>query len=161
MLFSNTATFEFDASEFDSLIYEDKIEGNLRITEKDYLVIQPDSVGHIFVASNDLALAANTISALETRGDTITLVGSERWLDQRGISLGGLDRLNAYLISPTFVDKFRPKYEGLYSICMESFNSYPTRNFYVGFARFTTLTKAFDDLSRKAMSSLVLVWARH
>lgn len=132
-LLTNTVTIEFDESEFDSLVIEDKIEGNLRITEKDFLTIQPDSIGHVFVASNDPALVANTITGLETRGDTITLLGSGRWLDQRVISLGGLDRLNAHLIAPTFVDKTKPKYQSINSIYMESFNSYPTRNFYIGY----------------------------
>jgi hypothetical protein len=145
-LLTNTKSIEFDASEFDSLVFEDRIEGNLKITEKDFLVIRPDSIGHVFVASNDPALVANTITGLETRGDTITLVGSEQWLDQRVISLGGLDRLNAHLIAPTFVDKTKPKYEGLHSIYMEAFNAYPTRNFYIGYEVIMTAGKMMGSM---------------
>ena len=143
---TNTVTIEFDASEFDSLVFEDRIEGNLRISEQDYLVIRPDSIGHVFVASDDPALVANTITGLETRGDKITLVGSERWLDRRVIDLGGLDRLNAHLIAPTFVDKTKPKYEGLNSINMESFNAYPTRNFYIGYEVMMTVGKMMGKM---------------
>lgn len=132
-LLTNTVTIELDASEFDSLVVDDIIEGNLRITEMDFLVIQPDSIGHVFVASNDPALVANTITGLATRGDTIVLIGSEKWLDQRAVDLGGLERLNTHLIAPTYIDKTRPKYEGLNTICMESFNTYPTQNFYIGY----------------------------
>ena len=145
-ILTNTITIEFDASEFDSLIIEDKIEGNLRITEKDYLVIQPDSIGHVFIASNDPALVANTITGLETRGDTIMLYGSERWLDQRVVDLGGLERLNTHLIAPTYVDKTRSKYEGLNSICVESFNTYPTRNFYIGYEVIMTTGKMMHTM---------------
>lgn len=145
-ILTNTMTIEFDASEFDSKIAEDKIEGNLRITEKDFLVIQPDSIGHVFVASNDPALVANTITGLETRGDTIILVGSERWLDHRVISLGGLDRLNAHLISPTFLNKTDLKYENLNSIHTELFNSYPTRYFYIGYEVIMTMGKMLDKM---------------
>jgi len=130
---TNTITIEFDASEFDSLIIEDEIVGNLRITEKDYLVIQPDSIGHVFIASERPALIASAITGLETRGDTIALLGSETWLDHREISLGGLNRLNTFLIAPTFLDKTKSKFEGINNMYMETFNSYPTRNFYIGY----------------------------
>lgn len=148
-LLTNTVTIEFDAAEFDSLVADDKIEGNLRITEKDFLVIQPDSIGHVFVASNDPALVANTITGLETRGDTIMLVGSERWLDEKAISLGGLDRLNSHLIAPTYIDKTRPKFEGLNTISMESFNTYPTRNFYIGYEVIMTVGKMMNKLGNR------------
>lgn len=145
-ILTNTITVEFDASEFDSLVIENEIEGNLRITEKDYLVIQPDSIGHVFIASDDPALVANTITGLETRGDTIILLGSERWLDRRVIDLGGLDRLNAHLTAPTFVDKIKPKHESLNSIYMEVFNAYPTRNFYIGYEVIMTAGKLMGRL---------------
>ena len=132
-ILTNTITVEFDASEFDSLIVEDEVIGNLRITEKDYLVIQPDSIGHVFIASDRPSLAASAITGLETRGDSVVLLGSERWLDQREVSLGGLDRLPTLLIAPTYMDKTNPKLEGLNNLYMETFNSYPTRNFYIGY----------------------------
>jgi hypothetical protein len=146
---TNTVTIEFDAAEFDSLVADDKIEGNLRITEKDFLVIQPDSIGHVFVASNDPALVANAITGLVTRGDTIMLVGSERWLDEKAISLGGLDRLNSHLIAPTYIDKTRPKFEGLNTISIESFNTYPTRNFYIGYEVIMTAGKMMNKLGNR------------
>ncbi len=145
-ILTNTLTVEFDASEFDSLIVDDKVEGNLRITEKDYLVIQPDSIGHVFIASDNPSLIASTITGLETRGDAIALVGSERWLDHRVVSIGGLDRLNTLLISPTFISKSKPKLEGLNAIYMESFNAYPTRNFYIGYEVMSTFGKMMNKM---------------
>ncbi len=145
-ILTNTNTIEFNASEFDSLLNDNKIVGNLKITEKDYLVIQPDSIGHVFVASNDQALAANTITGLETRGDTIALLGSERWLSQQVISLGGLDRLNAHLIAPTFIDKSTTKYESLNTLYLETFNAYPTRNFYIGYEVMMTTGKMMNRM---------------
>ena len=143
---TNTVSIEFDASEFDSLVVDDKIEGNLRITEKDYLVIQPDSIGHVFIASDNPSLIASTITALETRGDTIALVGSERWLDQRVVSIGGLDRLKTLLVSPTFINKSKPKLESVNTIYMESFHAYPTRNFYIGYEVMLTFGKMMQKM---------------
>lgn len=140
-ILTNTVTVEFDASEFDSLVIDDKIEGNLRITEKDFLVIQPDSIGHIFIASNDPALVANTITGMETRRDTTMLLGLERWLDQRVISLSGLNQLKTHLISPTYIDRTNPKYDSINSIYTEAFNAYPTKDFFIGFEAMTSLGK--------------------
>ena len=140
-ILTNTMTVEFDASEFDSLVVNDKVSGNLHITEKDYLVIQPDSIGHLFLASNDPALAANTITGLETRGDSIVLVGSERWLEQRVISLGGLERLDAHLIAPTYIDKTRHNYMKISELYKETFNAYPTRNVFIGYEVMMTFGK--------------------
>jgi hypothetical protein len=74
------------------------------------------------------------------------LYGSERWLDQRVVDLGGLERLNTHLIAPTYVDKTRSKYEGLNSICVESFNTYPTRNFYIGYEVIMTIGKMMHTM---------------
>lgn len=119
---------EFDAAEFDSLA-----AAGSQITEKDYLIIQPDSIGHVFVASNDPSLVANAITGLETRQDNITLVGLERWLEHRLISFEGLSRLNTQLIAPTFIDKTNPKYEDLNTLYKETFRAFPTKNFYTGY----------------------------
>ena len=145
-ILTNTASIEFDASEFDSLLVDESFEGNLRITEKDYLVIQPDSIGHIFVASNDPALVANTITGLETRGDTIALLGSQRWLDQRVISISGMDRLNTYLSAPNYIDKSNGKYDGLSNMYKEVFNAYPSRYFYSGYEMMMTMGKMLNKL---------------
>jgi tetratricopeptide (TPR) repeat protein len=140
-ILTNTMTIEFDASEFDSLVVEDKVVGNLTISEKDYLVIQPDSIGHVFIASTEPALVANTITGLETRRDTIMLVGLERWLDQRVISLSGLNKLHTHLIAPTYINKANPKYESLNSRYIETFNAYPTKDFYIGYEVMMSLGK--------------------
>jgi hypothetical protein len=145
---TNTLKIEFDASEFDidSLLLEDEVEETLRITEKDYLIIQPDSIGHVFIASNTPSIVASAITGLETRGDTITLLGSERWLDQREISIGALNRINTLLSAPTFIDKSAQKYQALNEIFQQSFNAYPTRNFYIGYEAMMTMGKMLDKL---------------
>ncbi len=140
-ILTNTASIEFDANEFDAKELQQKAESNLRITEKDYLMIQPDSIGHVFVASNSPALVANTITGLETRGDTIQLIGMESWLDQRVISIGGMDRLKTHLIAPTHIDKSNPIYLEINTLYEERFNAYPSKNFYIGYETICTMGK--------------------
>jgi ABC-type branched-subunit amino acid transport system substrate-binding protein len=139
-ILTNTITIEFDESEFDSLVVQDQVIGNLRITEKDYRVIQPDSIGHVFVASYDPALVANTITGLETRRDTILLVGLERWLEER-VSLDGMNHLNTHLIAPGYIDKSNPKLQSINDLYKETFNAYPNKYFYTGYDVVATLGK--------------------
>lgn len=139
-ILTNTIAIEFDESEFDSLVVKDKVIGNLRITEKDYRVIQPDSIGHVFVASYDPALVANTITGLETRRDTILLVGLERWLEER-VSLDGMNHLKTHLIAPGYIDKSNPKLQSINEFYKETFNAYPNKYFYTGYDVIATMGK--------------------
>jgi hypothetical protein len=131
-ILTNTLTIEFDASEFDSLVVQDKVEGNLRITEKDYLVIQPDSIGHLFIASYDPALIANSLTALEIRRDSIQLIGLERWLDAR-ISLDGMNNLQTHFIAPNYIDSRKPGVARVDSLYLNTFSTFPSRFSYTGY----------------------------
>lgn len=143
-ILTNSIKVEFDESELDSMPDLRNAQSNLRITERDYMVIRPDSIGHLFLASSDPALVANTITGLETRRDTIILVGPERWLDHRLVSLSGLSRLKTHLIAPTWIDKSNPKYEGLKALYKETFKAFPSKNVYTGYEVMMTAGKLFQ-----------------
>ena len=70
--------------------------------------LKKDSVGAIFVASDDALIYAKVISGVETRGDQIPVLGSESWLDQHTIDLEKFQNLPITLLSPNFVDTGRP-----------------------------------------------------
>ena len=67
--------------------------------------IPRDSIGYIYIATESPAYPASVITAMETRGDTTLLVGNESWLNNQIISYKALERLDAYLLAPTFLDK--------------------------------------------------------
>jgi hypothetical protein len=67
--------------------------------------IAPDSIGHIFVASNNELIGANTISGVETRRDGFMIIGNENWIDFKSLSLEQLAMLNIVLIAPSYVDR--------------------------------------------------------
>jgi ABC-type branched-subunit amino acid transport system substrate-binding protein len=70
--------------------------------------LQKDSVGGIFVASDDALIYAKVISGIETRGDQIPVLGSESWLEQHTIDLEKFQNLPITLIAPNYVDTGRP-----------------------------------------------------
>ncbi len=140
-ILTNTRTIEIEESEADQPLNQSNLQGNLRIGEMSFLTIKPDSIGHIFIASNEPSIIANALTGLATRGDTIRIVGTEKWLDHRSTSLEGLDRERAILSAPTFFYKDKPKYESLMTACKETFKTYPTKNFFIGYELMTTTGK--------------------
>lgn len=96
---------------------------------KKSLLILPDSIGHIFVASDASSLSASTISAIDAREDTIMYIGSSRFLtSEQGISFEQLERVNAVFTGSNWMDystdqvaEFRDRYEMAY-------NAYPRKD---------------------------------
>lgn len=101
--------------------------------ERDFLkkepLILPDSIGHIFVASDAQSLSASTISAIDAREDTIMYIGSSRFLSsEQGLSFEQLERINAIFTGSNWIQydqeevkDFRERYEFAY-------NAYPHKD---------------------------------
>lgn len=88
-----------------------------------------DSIGSIFVASDDPLIYTKVVNSVETRGDSILVIGQESWLEDGAINPTKLEKVKVIFSSPNFTfvtDKpylqFRNKYihthgiiPGLYS----------------------------------------------
>jgi predicted negative regulator of RcsB-dependent stress response len=88
----------------------------------DALKILPDSIGHIFVASDYSSLVTSALSGIDARPDTIDLITSSRFLAaEQSISLDQLERLDVVLLGSNFiaydaatVDEFRERFFAKY-----------------------------------------------
>ncbi|MEJ7646607.1 MAG: hypothetical protein WKF87_18565 [Chryseolinea sp.] len=65
--------------------------------------LKKDSLGSIFVASDDALIYAKVISGIETRGDNVVVVGSEAWLDQHSIDVEKFQNLPIVLMAPNYI----------------------------------------------------------
>jgi outer membrane protein assembly factor BamD (BamD/ComL family) len=72
--------------------------------------LRKDSIGSVFVASDDPLIYTKVISSVETRGDSVTIVGSENWLDQSSVDYGKYEALKIVLYSPNFSADNNPAY---------------------------------------------------
>lgn len=68
-----------------------------------------DSLGCVFVASEDPLIYSKVISSVTTRGDGVTIVGNETWLDQT-TDYEKFQSLNILMTAPTFTYTDRPAY---------------------------------------------------
>jgi outer membrane protein assembly factor BamD (BamD/ComL family) len=69
-----------------------------------------DSLGSIFVASDDPLIYTKVISCVETRKDSVTIVGSENWLDQAAVDYSKYEALRIVLYGPNFSADSNPAY---------------------------------------------------
>lgn len=124
-------------AEMDSL-KEAGLEDRERYDERDFvyddtLRILPDSIGHIYVASDVASLAAGAVSAIDARPDTIFYLSSSRWLNsEQSVNFAQLERINAIFTGSNRIDygteavsEFRARYE-------LAFNAYPRKADHLG-----------------------------
>lgn len=69
-----------------------------------------DSVGSVFVASDDALIYSKVISSVETRKDSVTIIGSENWLDQSAVDYSKYESLKIKLFAPNFSADSNPAY---------------------------------------------------
>jgi hypothetical protein len=61
-----------------------------------------DSLGSVFVASDDPLIYTKVISCVETRKDSVTIIGSENWLDHAAVDYSKYEALKIILYGPNF-----------------------------------------------------------
>ncbi len=107
-------------------------------------VIPRDSVGHIFISTDEAPLAANTITAIEMRGDSIGLVGKEQLLNKNVISIESLEKRGALLIAPSYPNRNSAKTRDMKTGFTEKYNKWPSQNAYIGYESVMTMGKLLD-----------------
>jgi hypothetical protein len=65
--------------------------------------LKKDSIGSIFVGTDDPLIYTKIISAVETRGDSILVVGSENWIDDTAVAFEKYQNLGVVFSAPNFV----------------------------------------------------------
>lgn len=64
--------------------------------------LKKDSLGGVFVATDDALIYTKVVSGVETRGDSVVVLGSETWLEQSALNLDKYQTLRIVLAAPNF-----------------------------------------------------------
>jgi hypothetical protein len=99
----------------------------------DVLYLKPDSIGHVFAASDDLLFASTMISTIENRGDTIQLIGSEEWLQLRSLDYNVVEKLGVWFLSSNFFPLSNVKYGEFRGEYLKKNFELPTKNILIGY----------------------------
>ena len=72
--------------------------------------LKTDSIGSVFVASDDPLIYTKVISAVDTRGDSTIVVGNETWLNNAAANFQTYERLHLTMAAPTFTYHANPDF---------------------------------------------------
>lgn len=70
-----------------------------------------DSLDAVFVASDDPLIYTKVISSVETRRDSVAIIGSESWLDQAAVDYAKYESLGIVLYAPNFSSESNVAYQ--------------------------------------------------
>ena len=95
--------------------------------------LSKDSLGHVFVASEDELIVANSLSALMSRGDGLPMIGQEAWLRKNFVSFDQLERLGVYFVAPEYINYTGESFKNFRQRYLEEVHHMPSRFAYIGY----------------------------
>jgi hypothetical protein len=72
--------------------------------------LKKDSIGSIYVASDNELIYSKVINSVETRRDSIVIVGQESWLNETSVDFSKFERTHVTLASPNYRPPARQAY---------------------------------------------------
>ena len=72
--------------------------------------LKKDSIGSVFVASDDELIFTKVISSIDRRGDSVIIVGHDSWLDKPSMDFDKFERLHIMMSSPGYTNVFSPEF---------------------------------------------------
>ncbi len=92
------------------------------LPKKDSFLLKIDSIGHIFIASDNKAIASEVMAAITSRGDTTQIIGVGNWFSTANASLDLMESLGVWLAMQEYENMLNPinirlrnKYNTLYN----------------------------------------------
>lgn len=92
-----------------------------------------DSIGSVFMASDDPILYTKVISGVETRGDSVIIVGNESWLNNAAANFATYERMHITMSAPTFTRVSDPNYTTFRKDFIRKHGVVPTENSKIGY----------------------------
>jgi hypothetical protein len=94
-----------------------------------------DSLDYIFVASDDPLIYTKVISCVETRADSVLIVGSENWLDQAAVDFEKYQTLNIVLTGPNFTPSNNKWYKAFQKKFIQTHGRISSTSAYTNYAK--------------------------
>ena len=101
--------------------------------------VEEGSIGHIMVSARDNGIVNNFISAIESRPDSIGLLGYGSWINFKIIDYDQFERLGVELAYPEFIDKRKEVYKTLYQRSIDTNAGIPSDFIFFGYECLTYL----------------------
>ncbi len=92
--------------------------------------LRRDSIGCIFVTTEDPLIYMKVVSSIEARGDSVLVIGSENWLETATIDYSAFERLGVSLFAPGYYNQNSKSYQRFQSLFIQKYGRLPN-----GFSR--------------------------
>ncbi|MFM8912284.1 MAG: ABC transporter substrate-binding protein, partial [Flammeovirgaceae bacterium] len=110
--------------------------------------LKKDSLGGIFVASDNPLIFTKVVNSVETRGDSILVVGQESWLDDNALDYTKIERNNVALASPNHIALTLPAYQRFRKLFVDRHGMLPSDNARKGFEAMFMFGRAMKQYGR-------------
>ncbi len=110
--------------------------------------LKKDSLGGIFVASENPLIFTKVVNSVETRGDSILVVGQESWLDDNALDYTKIERNRVVIASPNYTDLISPAFLRFRKLFVDTHGVLPSDNAKKGFEAMFTLGQAMKQHGR-------------
>ena len=95
--------------------------------------LKKDSIASIFVASDDPLIYAKVVGAVETRKDSILVIGSENWIEDNAFDLEKFQVNGIVLTAPNYANPHRPEYKVFENLFLSKHGRAPSRIAQMGY----------------------------
>jgi predicted negative regulator of RcsB-dependent stress response len=95
--------------------------------------LKKDSIASIYVASDDPLIYTKVISSIETRGDSILVVGSENWIDDTAVAFEKYQTLGITMTAPNYVSPENPHRRAFISKYLREYGHVPSNLSHLGY----------------------------
>ncbi len=111
-------------------------------------LIDKDSIGHIFLATNSNLFAPSYVSTIITRPDTISLVGLDKWMEMDVISPDQMENIGLILSDPQHVNRGIYAYDETFKAFMDTYKTIPSLHHFIGMESIIFLGEALRDYGK-------------
>ncbi len=106
--------------------------------------LKKDSIGSIFVASDDPVIYTKIINSVESRGDSIIVIGQESWLQDNAVEYGKFDGTGVVFIAPNFYSPSNPAFLNFRSSYINKHGMMPPDNAIKGYEVMMNIGRALQ-----------------
>ena len=110
--------------------------------KKDSFLLKIDSLGHIFIASDNKAIASEVMAAITSRGDTTQLIGVGNWFSTANASLDLMESLGVWLAMQEYENLLDPYNLRIRDRYTAMYNKKPSKYVYFGYYAMKFLGKS-------------------
>jgi ABC-type branched-subunit amino acid transport system substrate-binding protein len=117
--------------------------------------LRRDSLGGVFVASDSPLIYTKVVNSVETRGDSVLVVGQESWLDDNSLDYSKIEKNKIVLAAPNFMQATSPAYHRFRKAYVDKHGLLPSDNAKIGFEMVFVIGQAMRQYGHHFQHGLI------